>query len=92
MPELIGGIDNLQNRIKYPDAAVQNKVEGKVYVLVLIDSLGTPNCPKILKGIGYGCDEEALRLVSSSKYSPGRQRGRSINADVMIPVLFKLPE
>ena len=92
MPAIIGGLDSLHLRLIYPTEAIKHKIEGKVYVLVTIDSLGNPYCAKIIKGIGYGCDEEALRLVNSSKYSAGEQRGKPVMITMSIPIVFKIDD
>jgi len=90
MPFIIGGLDSLHLRLIYPTEAIKHKIEGKVYVLVTIDSLGNPFCTKIIRGIGYGCDEEALRLVNSSKYTVGEQRGKPVVITMSIPIVFKI--
>ncbi|MEE9448596.1 MAG: energy transducer TonB, partial [Ignavibacteriaceae bacterium] len=59
----IGGLESIQNRLVYPPNALEREIEGNVYVLVKIDSLGNPSNPLLLKGIGVGCNEEAIRLV-----------------------------
>ncbi|MCH7516064.1 MAG: energy transducer TonB [Bacteroidetes bacterium] len=92
MPAIISGLDSLHLRLIYPTEAIKHKIEGKVYVLVTIDSLGNPFCAKIIKGIGYGCDEEALRLVNSSKYTAGEQRGKPIVITMSIPIVFKIDD
>jgi protein TonB len=90
MPELIGGLDSLQSRLIYPKLAIENKIEGKVYLLVIIDSTGNQNCANVIKGLGYGCDEEALYLINTSKFSPGLLRNKSITTILAIPVIFSL--
>lgn len=87
MRSLIGGLDSLCKRIQYPSEALANKMEGKVYVLALIDTTGVSECSKIIKGIGYGCDEEALRLVDNAKLIPASHRGKPLKVAVAIPVL-----
>ena len=89
-PEIIGGIDSLQLRLIYPQQALENKIEGKVYVLTIIDSSGALLCSKIIKGIGYGCDEEALRLVNSSKFNPAISRGKGYATPFSIPIKFEI--
>ncbi len=92
MPAIIGGLDSLHLRLIYPQEALKHKIEGKVYVLVTIDTLGSPYCAKIIKGIGYGCDEEALRLVNSSEYTAGEQRGKPVVITMAIPIAFKIDD
>lgn len=90
MPELIGGMDSLQTRLVYPNEAIKHKIEGKVYILAAIDTSGNPICAKVIKGLGYGCDEEALRLVKTSKFFPGIAVRKPVTMLVSIPVVFSL--
>ena len=88
MAEPVGGIDSLQSRLIYPTKALENNIEGKVYVIVVIDSIGNQFCTKVIKSLGYGCDEEALRLVKTSKFIPGTLRGKPYTMPVSIPIIF----
>lgn len=90
IPELIGGMDSLQSRLIYPEQAIENKIEGKVYLLVIIDSTGKQICAKVIKGLGYGCNKEALYLINSSKFYPGLLRNKPITTILAIPVVFSL--
>lgn len=90
MPEPIGGIAAIQSKIVYPEIAKRAGVEGKVYVLAFVDVSGNVTKAKILKGIGAGCDEAALKAVEETKFKPGKQRGKPVNVQVSIPVVFKL--
>lgn len=92
MPVIIGGMESLHLRLIYPPEALKHKIEGEVYVLVTIDSLGNPFCARIIKGIGYACDEEALRLVNSSRYTAGEQRGKPVVITMSIPIVFKIDD
>ena len=65
-------------------------IEGRVYVTVIIDSTGKLICPKVLKGLGYGCDEEALRVVTNTKFTPTIYKGNPITAVVTLPIRFKV--
>lgn len=90
MPEPIGGIQAIQEKITYPEIAKRAGVEGKVYVLAFVDENGDVKKAQIIKGIGAGCDEAALDAVLKTKFKPGRQRGKPVNVQVSIPVVFKL--
>lgn len=90
MPEPVGGIQAIQSKIKYPEIAKRAGVEGKVYVLAFVDETGTVTDAKIIKGLGAGCDEEALNAVKQTKFKPGKQRGKPVKVQVSIPILFKL--
>ncbi|MDH3268821.1 MAG: energy transducer TonB [Ignavibacteria bacterium] len=90
MPEPIGGIKAIQEKIVYPEIAKRAGVEGKVYILAFVDELGNVTKANVLKGIGAGCDEAALNAVLKTKFKPGKQRGKPVNVQVSIPVIFKL--
>ena len=90
MPEPIGGIAAIQSKIVYPEIAKRAGVEGKVYVKAYIDKNGDVTKAVVLKGIGAGCDEAALKAVKETKFKPGKQRGKPVNVQVSIPVVFKL--
>ena len=90
LPQIIGGLDSLQSRLRYPGEAVENGIEGNVFVKVHIDSSWIPSNPVILKGLGYGCDEEAIRLILTSNYFPALARGKRIKSQIMIRIKFKL--
>ncbi len=90
MPEPIGGIQAIQQLIVYPEIAKRAGVEGKVYVLAFVDEEGKVRKAQIIKGIGAGCDEAALDAVLKTRFKPGKQRGKPVNVQVSIPIVFKL--
>lgn len=89
-PQLIGGIAGLQAQISYPEIARRAGLEGRVVVQFVIDEEGRVMRPVVLRGIGGGCDEEAVRVVSAARFTPGRQRGRAVRVQYAIPVTFRL--
>ncbi|MDQ3392958.1 MAG: energy transducer TonB [Bacteroidota bacterium] len=77
--------------INYPAQARRMGVEGKVYVQFVVDKDGSLNEVVAIKGIGAGCDEEAVRVVKSApKWNPGKQRGRAVKVRMVIPITFRL--
>ena len=92
LPEIVGGLDSLQSRLQYPYEALKNRIEGKVYLIVTTDTAGIPSNPKVMKNLGYGCDEEAIRLVLTSKYIPAIQDGKKVKSTFMLRILFRLPK
>ncbi|MFZ1518064.1 MAG: energy transducer TonB [Ignavibacteriaceae bacterium] len=93
MPEPIGGINAIQQEIAYPTEALINQIEGKVYIVATIDSLGDVVETKIIKSIGYGCDEEAVHIVKVTKFTPAiTTQGRRVKCQISIPIIFKLPK
>lgn len=77
--------------IQYPKQARRMGVEGKVIVQFVVGKDGALTDIKVLKGIGSGCDEEAIRVIKESpKWSPGKQRGRAVKQKMTVPIAFKL--
>ena len=90
MPELIGGLSSLQERIQYPESAKQAGKEGRVYVQFIVNEEGEVENPRIMRGIGGGADEAALEAVSQATFKPGRQRGQPVRVQYALPIVFKL--
>lgn len=90
MPELIGGIGSVQSKIVYPELAKRVGIEGRVVVQFTVDKEGNVVNPTVIRSIGGGCDEEAVRAVSMAKFKPGKQRGRPVSVQYSIPVSFTL--
>lgn len=66
--ELIGGYEALQAQVQYPAAAQAQQVQGKVTLQARIDQAGLPQDIVVVKGLGYGCDEEAVRVLRAARY------------------------
>ena len=90
MPEPVGGIKAIQEKIDYPEIAKRAGIEGRVYVKAFIDENGDVTEVELIKGIGAGLDEEAMRAVKETKFIPGNQRGHKVKTQVSVPILFKL--
>jgi len=90
MPELIGGLGELQRQIRYPEMARRAGIEGRVYIQFIVNERGDVENPTVIRGIGGGADEEALRVVSQAKFSPGMQRGRPVRVQYSLPIFFRL--
>ena len=90
MPELKGGLGALQQKITYPDMARKAGIEGRVIVQFIVNEQGEVEDPKVVRGIGGGCDEEALRVVKEAEFSPGRQRGNPVRVQYSLPITFRL--
>jgi protein TonB len=89
-PEPIGGINGIQDKIRYPSKAIKNNVEGRVYILAFVDENGDVTNAMVLQGIGSGCDEEALNAVKETKFEPGIMNGKPSKVQISIPIIFKL--
>jgi protein TonB len=81
----------LQDNIKYPQMARERGIQGTVYVGYVIERDGSVSNVKILRGIGGGCDEEALRVVMNMpRWEPGKQRGKPVRVQFNMPIIFAL--
>ena len=81
----------LSQNLQYPAEARQNGIEGTVIVVFVINSDGSISDVEILRGIGGGADEEAVRVVQNSpNWEPGKQRDRTVNTRMRLPIRFKL--
>ncbi|MCX6214634.1 TonB family protein [Spirosoma sp.] len=95
VPEFPGGIralyQYLARNLRYPVEARQNKVQGRVYVKFIVDKTGDIRELRVLKGIGGGCDEEAIRVVSQMpNWIPGKQQGKAVSVMYNLPIQFSL--
>lgn len=79
----------LQENVRYPAVARRNGVEGKVMVQFVVGKDGTISEVKVLRGIGAGCDEEAVRVMEKApRWNAGRQRGKPVRQRCMLPIVF----
>jgi len=94
-PEYPGGmaalLEYLQRNIRYPNEARENQIQGKVVVRFVVNKEGKIEGAEIQKGIGYGCDKEALRVVNAMKtWKPGQVKGKAVKAYYTLPITFRL--
>jgi periplasmic protein TonB len=83
----------LSDNIKYPDLARENGIQGTVYVTFVVEPDGSISNVQTLKGIGAGCDEEAIRVVKMMpKWTPGKQRGKNVRVKINMPIKFVVVE
>jgi protein TonB len=90
MPEPVGGLQEIYNKIKYPEIAKKSGVEGKVYVLAYVNENGSVDEVNIIKGIGAGCDDVTAEAVKQSKFSPGQMAGKPVKVKLSMQIQFKL--
>jgi protein TonB len=92
MPEFNGDLyEYLGNELKYPSAALANNIEGKVMVSFVINKNGEISDIEILKKIGFGFDEEAVRVIKNMpKWSAGEQNNRKVNVKMVLPIVFEV--
>ena len=97
MPEFPGGekalMDYVSNNVKYPQEAKDKNIAGRVFIGFVVEKDGSINEVKVLRGIGGGCDEEAVRVIKSMpKWKPGIQKGKPVRVSFQMPFVFKLDE
>jgi len=90
MPQLIGGLGKLQSQVTYPEMARRAGIEGRVTIQFIVNERGQVENPRVIRGIGGGCDEEALKAVSQARFTPGLQRGRPVKVQYSLPIVFRL--
>ena len=94
-PEPKGGMQAfykyVAKNLVYPAMARRSATQGKVYLQFVINKDGSITDVVVLKGIGFGCDEEAQRVIASSpKWTPGKQRGQPVRVRMSLPIVFVL--
>lgn len=90
MPQLIGGLEGLQQEIRYPESAKAEGIEGTVFVQFVVDETGDVIDEKIVRGVSPELDAEALRVVRQARFEPGTQRGEPVKVRFSLPIKFKL--
>jgi protein TonB len=96
MPEYSGGEEKLRkfitDNLVYPKEAKEKGIKGTVYLKFIVEKDGSISDVEVVRGIGGGCDEEAIRIIKMMpKWKPGNQGGESVAVKFTIPVKFILP-
>jgi len=95
-PTFLGGgpekfLKHIFEKIHYPAKAKRQGIEGKVFVRFIIDRSGAITNVEVVKGIGGGCDQEAVDAINEApNWTPGKQRGRPVSVRMMVPINFRL--
>lgn len=97
MPQFPGGeaamMKFVANNVKYPQEAKDKEIDGRVFVSFVVEKDGSVSNVKVLRGIGGGCDEEAVRVISAMpKWKPGIKDGKPVRVSYMMPINFKLSD
>ena len=83
----------LSKNLRYPDMAIDQHIQGKVWVTFIIEADGTLSHFKVDRGVGYGLDEEALRVLKlAPAWKPGMQNGHPVRVQYTIPINFQLSD
>ena len=97
MPEFPGGTEAMMKfvaqNVKYPEEAKEKGISGRVFVSFVVEKDGSVSNVEVLRSIGGGCDEEAVRVVKSMpKWTPGMQKGKPVRVNYNMPFFFKLDD
>lgn len=95
MPEFVGGAEALmrylRSHLRYPSTALREQAEGRVFVSFVVQADGTIADISVPKGLGFGLDEEAQRVVSQMPaWKPGRQSNHAVPVRFTLPITFKI--
>ncbi|WP_316789805.1 TonB family protein [Pedobacter frigoris] len=96
-PEFEGGMKAwakfIQRNMRYPDAAQEKGLQGKVFISFVVEKDGSVSNVTIIKGIGGGCDEEAIRVIKKSpRWKPGRQNSQNVRVRYQMPLSFAIAQ
>lgn len=89
-PQPVGGMEAITSKLVYPMSARNARVEGEVIVRAFIDEAGAVSKTEIVKGLGFGLNDAAQDAVKQTMFRPGRQNGKPVKVQVVLPVNFKL--
>lgn len=96
LPRYKGGMEALKSfitsNLTYPEEALAHKIEGTVEVAYDVDGLGRIRNVSIISGLGYGCDEEVIRLINMLVYEKANNPGRNTMSHKKLKIDFKLPK
>ena len=95
-PQYPGGktalIEFIDKNLKYPKEALEHKIQGKVFISFKVDFDGSISSVKIIKGLGYGCDEEAVRVINLLKFTEAKNKGSKVSIERKLAIHFNLPK
>lgn len=84
-------LDYISNKLKYPEIAKKNSIEGMVVIQFVVKADGTVGDVKVTRSLDPDCDKEAVRLVRSlPRWTPGRQNGRAVPVYYTLPIRFRI--
>lgn len=95
LPQYPGGQQALQKfiaeNLRYPGEALEKQIEGTVHVVYTVNNEGMIEDVAVSKGIGFGCDEEAVRIIHMLRYEPAHNRGMRVRSSMRTRINFRLP-
>lgn len=90
LPEIVGGLQAIQQELKYPTLAKKAGIEGRVIVEFVVTKNGTARDARIVRGVGSGLDDEALRAVQNARFIPAQKDGQPVAMKLTLPLTFRL--
>ncbi len=90
LPRVEGGVERLRSQLRYPDEAAMERVMGTVGVRVLIDDHGELKAEEITQSLGYGCDDEVLRVLKDARFEAARLNNKPVKAWLNLQFSFQL--
>lgn len=91
-PVLLGGLEGLHRQARYPERAYAFGVEGQVFLQFVVGADGRVREPRVVRGLGMGCDEEALRVIREARFTPGTVGGEPVAVRHALSIRFKRGE
>jgi TonB family protein len=94
MPQFGAGPADINKLVRYPTQAMRRQTQGVVFASFIVDETGRVNSPRIIKGVGDGCDEEVLRVLrqTSGRWQPGKQEGNAVKVRLTLPIRFSFEQ
>ncbi len=89
-PEIVGGQKALYENLEYPASCKRANIQGRVILQFVVNTDGTVQDVQVIRGIGGGCDDAAIKAVQAVNFKPGRQRGKPVRVRFSLPILFQL--
>ncbi|HEX9659799.1 MAG TPA: energy transducer TonB, partial [Rhodothermales bacterium] len=89
-PKPIGGMEAILQRLEYPEIARKAGIEGRVTVEFVVEPDGSVSNAHVVKGIGGGCDEAAVKAITETPFTPGMQRRKPVRVRMWMPVVFRI--
>ena len=89
-PKPIGGMQEIANKLYYTERAQNVGVEGSVRIQFTVNKLGEVSNIKVVRRLGYGLDNIAIKALKSTKFFPGELNGEKIDTETILPIKFKL--
>ena len=90
MPQPVGGLPAIYKHITYPETAREAHLEGKVYLMVFVNTDGKVDNITVIKGLGLGCNDAAINAVKKVAFTPGVNNGVKVKVKLAIQITFQL--